>query len=295
MFGYVKPELGELKMKEFGRFRAAYCGMCHELKKSYGAAARFILNYDFVFLFMLLSEGKEPPEMKMRRCPASPLRARCVSCRNDALTLASGYSVILAYRKLCDDVRDEKGLKKLKAKLKRALIAQAYKKAVRRYPDFDNAVRDRLAELTELEKNREPSLDRCADKFASLLASASKDRVKEQILYHLGRLVYIADAFNDLEEDLKKGSFNPIAARYGLSQAADKNTAEAVKLTLEASSGVISADAELLPDSYWTGIIKNTADIGIPKMITSVIKGEYVASPFRPLRNVTLKENGDDI
>lgn len=295
MFGYIKPELSELKMKEFNRFRAAYCGMCHELKRSCGISARFILNYDFVFLFMLLSEGTASPDLKLRRCPASPIKARCVCCRSDALTLSSGFSVILAYRKLCDDIRDEKGAEKLKAKIKKALLSRAYKKALKRCPDFDLAVGTKLDELTELEKKREPSLDRCADKFAALLASASVDRVKEQILYHLGRIIYIADAFCDIEDDLKNGRFNPIAARYGLSSAADANTTEAIRLTLEASANVITADCELLPETYWTGIIKNTVEIGIPKMIDSVIKGTFVAKLFRPSKNGTLKENGDDI
>ncbi len=296
MFGYVKPELSELTMREFSRFRAAYCGTCHELQRSFGTASRFILNYDFVFLFMLLYEGTEPPELKMRRCPVSPLRPKCVCCRSDALTRASGLSVILAYDKLIDDVSDEKGGKRTKAKLGKTFLKGAYRKASRLYPEFDSEVKLRLGELNELESEGELSLDRSADKFALLLASASNDRVKNHMLYHLGRIIYIADAYNDLKEDLDCGRYNPVAARYGVSSLpCEKNVTEAVRLTLEASAGVLMADVELLSESYWTGIIKNTLYLGIPKMISAVLEGTYSAKPARLPRREMLKENGDTI
>ena len=296
MFGYVKPELSELKMIEFSRFRAAYCGMCHELQRSFGTASRFILNYDFVFLFMLLYEGTESPELKMRRCPVSPFRAKCVCCRSDALTRASGLSVILAYDKLLDDVDDEKGGKRLKAKLGKAFLKGACKKASKLYPEFNLEVKLRLGELQKLESEGELSLDRSADKFALLLASASDDRVKNHMLYHLGRIIYIADAYNDLKDDLDGGRYNPVAARYGVSSfPCDKSVTEAVRLTLEASASVLMADTELLSESYWTGIIKNTVYLGIPKMISAVLEGRYSAKPAGLPRQEMIRENGDTI
>jgi len=54
MFGYIRPPLGELAQEETERFRAAYCGLCHTLGQRYGFGARFILNYDFTFLAILL-------------------------------------------------------------------------------------------------------------------------------------------------------------------------------------------------------------------------------------------------
>ena len=56
MFGYVRPpqDLPEEERRRFGR---AYCGLCHALGERYGPAARFILNYDFTFLAILLTAG----------------------------------------------------------------------------------------------------------------------------------------------------------------------------------------------------------------------------------------------
>ena len=55
MFGYVKPPLQALPQEETERFRRIYCGLCHTLGHRYGTAARFILNYDFTYLAILLS------------------------------------------------------------------------------------------------------------------------------------------------------------------------------------------------------------------------------------------------
>ena len=55
------------------------------------------------------------------------------------------------------------------------------------------------------------------------------------------------------------------------------------------------ADVELLSESYWTGIIKNTVYLGIPKMISAVFEGTYSAKPARLPRREMLKENGDTI
>nr|WP_287223967.1 DUF5685 family protein [Oscillibacter sp.] len=69
MFGYVRPPLEILPQEEADRFRRAYCGLCHTLGERYGPAARMILNYDFTYLAILLSDPEE----------AAPCRRRCVS------------------------------------------------------------------------------------------------------------------------------------------------------------------------------------------------------------------------
>lgn len=63
-------------------------------------------------------------------------------------------------------------------------------------------------------------MDRAADTFARLLQSAApvddpRHRVLEQLLYHLGRWIYLIDARDDLAEDLADGRYNPVAARFG--------------------------------------------------------------------------------
>ena len=95
MFGYVRPPLEDLPPEETERFRQAYCGLCHTLAKRHGLAARFILNYDFTFLAILLSQREAAPTA-CARCPASPLRRRSFLEADAAMELAADESVILA-------------------------------------------------------------------------------------------------------------------------------------------------------------------------------------------------------
>ena len=60
---------------------------------------------------------------------------------------------------------------------------------------------------------------RQADTFARILQAAappsedrSRDRALEQLLYHLGRWIYLIDARDDLEEDRASGCYNPVRA-----------------------------------------------------------------------------------
>ena len=105
MFGYVRPPLEILPQEEADRFRRAYCGLCHTLGERYGPAARMILNYDFTYLAILLSDPEEAAPCR-RRCVSSPVRLRAYQPATAALELAADESVILAYWQLRDGVED---------------------------------------------------------------------------------------------------------------------------------------------------------------------------------------------
>lgn len=296
MFGFIRPLVPELKVRELERFRAAYCGLCHELGREYGLAGQAILNYDFVFLAMLLWGGREDCGYEMRRCLPGFCRRRCVCESCEPMTVAAGYSVILAYWKARDSASDSKGLGKLPGKAACALLHRAYGRAGERYPEFDASVRAHLEELGGLERAGSRSLDGTADKFASLLASASgaggrdSRRALEQVLYHVGRIIYIADGFYDLRDDLKSGAYNPLAARYGLGPG---DVPEEIKTelleTMMGSARLAAAAFELMPRSYWTPVTENIVYLGIPDMIRAVLDGTYKTvmrglpkSPVRP-------------
>ena len=49
MIGYIKTYPPELKMKEYVKYNAYYCGICHSIKDRWGQIPRLTLNYDCVF------------------------------------------------------------------------------------------------------------------------------------------------------------------------------------------------------------------------------------------------------
>ena len=111
MYGYVRPDKGELRVREYELFHAVYCGLCQALRERYGFLSRFAVNYDMTFMaLVLLSENARAKQL---RCPVHPLRKRPVVHDSQARDAAADYSVILAWCKLRDNVRDEKAMKAL--------------------------------------------------------------------------------------------------------------------------------------------------------------------------------------
>ena len=282
MFGYVRPPLAALPQEETDRFRRIYCGLCHTLGERYGLASRFILNYDFTFLAILLSDGEEGKVLESR-CPANPVKKQPYAAANAAMELAADESVILAYWQLRDGVEDHDWLHGLKYRSLSAILEPAYQKAAAVRPAFDKTTREQLRLLGELEKENCASIDRPADAFAVLLAGAAEEvkdpvrkRVLSQLLYHLGRWVYLIDAADDLKKDGESGSYNPVALRYGLTEG--RWTPEArseFAATLDHSIHMMATAYELWDFGVWTPILKGTIYNGLFHVGKAVLDGTY--------------------
>lgn len=73
LFGYIKPNIPELRVREKARYDAWYCGLCRRLGARYGTAARALLSFDCTFLALLAASvsGEDSPE-DLLRCPFKP-------------------------------------------------------------------------------------------------------------------------------------------------------------------------------------------------------------------------------
>ena len=60
MYGYIVMNKPELKIREYERYRAYYCGLCRALKTDAGMRGQISLSYDMTFLALLLSALYEP-------------------------------------------------------------------------------------------------------------------------------------------------------------------------------------------------------------------------------------------
>ena len=279
MFGYVRPLTAELKVRELEDYKAVYCGLCRAMGKRHGFLARFTLNYDFTFLAMLLAVGSEPCTTKLCRCPAHPLRRRKMCLQMPELDVAADQSMILSYHKLRDDVTDSGWFGGLPARLAAAVLRPAYRKAAAVRPEFDRKVRECLDELHILEREKCPSLDRPADTFARILQAAapetgdeSRDRAMGQLLYHVGRWVYLIDAWDDVEDDVRSGSYNPILERY---EHRPQDHGQDVRVTLLHSRNLALSAYGLLQPSSWEGILSNILYLGLNAVENAVFAGQW--------------------
>ena len=284
MFGYVRPPLDGLPQEESDRFRRAYCGLCHTLSRR-GAAARWILNYDFTLLAILLSDGESASDK--RRCIAHPVRGRDFLTATDAMELAADESLILAYWQLQDHVSDDGFFKGVPARAASALLCDAYQKAAADRPQFDGRVREQLDVLRGLELERCPSLDAPADAFAVLLRDAARDvapltrrRVLEQIFYHLGRWIYLVDAADDLQRDAASGNYNPVALRFSLSDGRWTDMARReFAITLDHSVHAIAAAFELWDFGPWNPLLERIFYSGLFQVGRAVLDGTFHGRP----------------
>ena len=291
MFGYVRPPLEILPQEEADRFRRAYCGLCHTLGERYGPAARMILNYDFTYLAILLSDPEEAAPCR-RRCVSSPVRLRAYQSATAALELAADESVILAYWQLRDGVEDHGLWKGLGYRVSAAALRGGYRKAAAARPEFDGRVREQLAALSRLEGECCPSMDQAADTFAQLLAAAAagvedpvRRRVLEQMLYHLGRWVYLIDAADDLQKDAVSGNYNPVALRYGLRDGKwDEESRRAFARTLDHSIHMIATAFELWDFGVWRPLLESTVYTGLFAVGWAVLEGTFHKMPPREQR-----------
>ena len=155
MLGYVKPDKPELKIREFEIYGGYYCGICKSIGRRYGQLPRLTLNYDSVFLAILLAGiSPEKDHIKVQRCIIHPEKKRTILYDSPEIDYAADILLLLAYYKLKDDYQDE-GSKK--AALGAALMEGTYKKLMETAPEKCAYVRDRLRELSLLEKENCPS------------------------------------------------------------------------------------------------------------------------------------------
>ena len=199
------------------------------------------------------------------------------------MELAADESVILADWQLRDGVADHDWLHGLKYRSASKLLEPAYQKAAALRPGFDSTVRDQLEKLAALERARCLSMDAAADTFATLLSSAAAEvdapirrRVLEQILYHLGRWVYLVDAADDLRKDAAEGAYNPVALRFAITDGAwTPESRREFVATLDHSIHMIATAFELWDFGVWNAILERTFYTGLFQVGKAVLDGTF--------------------
>ena len=222
MFGYIRTDTPEMRVRENEYYRAVYCGLCRSQGKCTGQCSRFTLNYDFVFLALLrLAIDGRQPQIKKGRCMAHPLRKRAYVAHCEPLAYCAYAAAILTYGKIVDDLADERGMKRLKARLAKPFAHGMRRRALKKYAELDRLVSEGLKRLSDIEKQKLNSVDIPADAFGDILADivsfgleGNDERIMRKIGKHIGRWIYIVDAADDLDEDIKKERFNAFACLY---------------------------------------------------------------------------------
>lgn len=212
MFGYVRINKMDLTFREFDVYKGYYCGLCKYLKQNHGEISRLSLNYDITFLILLLTSVYRPKStITQEVCIANPIKkkARIV---NEVTEYAASMNVLLTYYKLEDNLHDDKGIKDI---LAYHMYKGKLKKAYEKYPEKADYIKNQLLVLQNLEEGNSTDIDAVSNTFGNLMGEifAYKNDKYEHDLriigFNIGKYIYMLDAYEDLNKDIKKGRYNP--------------------------------------------------------------------------------------
>lgn len=244
MFGYVRTDTAELKVKEHELYKAVYCGLCRAQRKYTGLFSSLFLSYDFVFLYFLRAEATATPTtFRRRRRSLFHAQMRNVAQPNEQLIYCACSAALLSYYKILDDLNDERRSGRLRARLLLPIAKRGAKKARKVLALPEEELVALLEAQADLEKDRStppgPASEPSGGIFGLFASFGVKDPVVSYALEKIGRQVgiwlYLTDAADDLEKDLHSGAFNPFSStplrRDDLIAALDNHCEEA-ELTL---------------------------------------------------------------
>lgn len=294
MFGYVRPLVPALRVREYEWYRAVYCGLCRSMGTVSGQFSRLTLSYDFAFLALVrLILSDEEAEFAAHRCAVHPLRTRLMAEEHPALRYTAAAAACLAEAKRSDDMADETGTARLKPMLMAPLTGSMVRHTERTEPDTAvllPCIKEHLTHLAALEKAGCASPDEAAQVFGSLLGdlfafrlTGSAAAVAHSIGAGTGRFIYLCDAMDDLADDVRKGRYNPLARLWSdMALNADGKPTELVKDSF--TTGIplelerLGLAAELLPEHPLTEIVKNIVYLGMPDMAKRIAEGHSPGS-----------------
>lgn len=220
MFGYVTADKPNMLIKDYATYRAYYCGLCKTIARKYPPFMRMTVNYDIAFLSLIAHNyARLEPVFDNERCIVHPVGKKFAVVRNDPIQeRIVDINTILGYYKVYDDVADRGGIRH---RIARAYLKGKYRRAARKYPELDEALRKCFGELAALEKADSDDIDALCLTSADMLIAVGKAACPDpdENLYtlcdNLGRWIYLIDAYDDMRKDKEKGAFNPLLPRDG--------------------------------------------------------------------------------
>ncbi len=221
MFGYVNVS-EKIDDGQKGLWQTFMCGLCFSTKELFGNLPRMFITNDINFFNVLFhSVENVDVELEKSRCFSHPVKKRIILKQTELTRKLSIANIILTYFNIYDDVIDGGGLKK---KTALSEYKKPYKKAKKMWAEMDEAIALRYEQLRQLEKDGCDSVDKVSHCFATLSQDFCKlvlggncSEHAETLCYNVGKWIFLIDALDDAEKDLKKHNYNPFVSCYNVS------------------------------------------------------------------------------
>lgn len=278
MFGYVICSKQDLTKEEQMRYQSAYCGLCMTLKRKYGQAARFCLNYDMVFLALFLTSLYEPEEaVDMVHCVVHPTKKQPV-LQNRFVEYAADMTILASYFNCVDDWKDEhRAVSRIYANKLEPYISDL----AAQYPRQYQCLKQKYEKLVQLESSALDVTDEiinCSGELISELFVYKEDYWSDTLRrfgYEMGRFIYLMDAAIDYEKDTKAGNYNPFVKM--------KFERERVENILKMMIGNAMEQFDVLPLVKDENILKNILYGGVWIQYNTKLAGKEKSNDRRSL------------
>lgn len=262
MFGYLDVQKDTLNDGQRGLWQTFMCGLCFSTKKLVGNIPRMTITNDInCFNILFHSILDVDVNIEHKKCFSSPFKKRTVIEMTEITDKLSLANVLLTYWNIHDDVVDgDKG-----KKLIESVYKKYHKKAQPQVQALDDIIAKRYNQLRELEKGDCDSIDIVSDSFAMLsqdfcnfvLGGKSSDYA-QTLCYNLGKWIYLIDALDDAQKDLKKGNYNPFVKCYKAQSMADLSThKEEIQFVMYTALNRIAQSFNDLNLTKYTCLLKN--------------------------------------
>lgn len=286
MIGYIKVYKPELKMKDYQVYNAYYCGICKSLGKRYGLIYRNLLNFDAVFLSIALDSINEfICNLEDFRCILHPVKKKIRCSDSISIDYVTDITVYMTYKKLVDDINDDNSIR---AKIGAGAFKSAYKKASESLNTLGSLIEKNLMRLNKFEKANLDSIDETADCYGEIYRDIFTYNLDKDLDilpaiswmgYNLGRWIYLIDAFEDIEIDIKKDNYNPILVKYIYKkdnniESYKKSIRDRISFVLYAALNEASKSYDLIDKNVNSGIIKNILYEGLYSVTEKVLNGD---------------------
>ena len=262
MFGYISPVLSVLSEEQKNRYHEAYCGVCHALRDRHGQSGRLSLSNDMTFLALLLSSLYEPESGRsVSRCAVHPMKKHGF-LSSPLIDYAADMNALLFWYKCVDQRMDDHSLSGAAGE---RLFRKKSSKVRALWPVQSGEVETALKALWEEERKPDPNPDLLCNLSGAMLGAVFVPRPEDTwapvlrvVGESLGRFIYWMDAWEDLEQDLKKHRFNPLAAWRGR-----PDYEEFCKDTLELLIAEAAESFEILPLEQDLDLLRNVLYSGV--------------------------------
>ncbi|MDE6076007.1 MAG: hypothetical protein K2G26_06185, partial [Clostridia bacterium] len=218
MFGYINPDSPYLFKKDETLYKAIYCGMCKSIGEGCGNFSKSALTYDMAFMSALLHNiANCDVKIEKRRCGLHLIKRRFMAKPDNISVLLGCVNTALAYYKLLDDKTD--GDKKGAFAF---MYKRGFKRTLKRHPQVAEIIKRHMQEQRELEKAGCAIIDQACEPTAFMIKELSTYALgeyatpaTEALCYDIGKWVYLADALDDYDKDVKKGRYNVLYNAFG--------------------------------------------------------------------------------